>query len=295
MYILSKPNSQKQYTRYATQAAIAGASLLLTLLGSVPYAAYQYQQYPQKATHRSVVQNNAQQKAHARQLKTLSTKRRHLDRLTQSLLTKEPASKSTLSWEEVIAAEGGNRPSKNTSQLARRPQPIENRIASIAFPSPANFAFVDKPLNIPTTRAMAGNLPMGWPAASGYVSSNYGWRGRRMHYGIDIAARLGAEVLAVDDGIVTISKSMRGYGKIVEVEHGGIYSTRYAHNSKNLVKVGDRVRRGQVIGLVGATGRATGTHIHFEVRQYGKPINPRQYLNVASDFRLSDNRLLSLR
>lgn len=136
-------------------------------------------------------------------------------------------------------------------------------------------------------RARDASRPEGRPVTSGYVSSGYGQRndpftGRvTSHYGLDFAARPGTDVAAVGSGIVEHSEVRSGYGKMVEVNHGNGYSTRYAHNSKLLVRVGERVTRGQVIAEVGASGRATGPHLHFEVWQNGKAVNPAKYVNAA--------------
>ena len=114
----------------------------------------------------------------------------------------------------------------------------------------------------------------------GVVSSSFGMRhdpidgGQRFHHGVDIAAPAGAEVKAPSGGKVTFSGPAKGYGNLIEIDHGGGLVTRYGHNAKNLVAVGDEVKPGQAIATVGSTGRATGTHLHFEVRQQGKPVDP---------------------
>ncbi len=137
------------------------------------------------------------------------------------------------------------------------------------------------------------SLPKNWPLKQGRVSSSYGKRGRRMHKGIDIAAKRGTPIFAVEDGVVVRAKRVRGYGNLVEIKHSDIYSTRYGHNSKNLVKAGDIVKRGQKIALVGSTGRSTGPHVHFEIRQTKVAINPIKYLGAIENFRLSENIKLS--
>jgi murein DD-endopeptidase MepM/ murein hydrolase activator NlpD len=125
--------------------------------------------------------------------------------------------------------------------------------------------------------------PYGWPV-KGWVSSNFGVRadpftGRlSMHAGVDIASPLGSVVHAMGDGVVTYSGPRFGYGNLVEITHGQGYSTRYAHLSAELVKVGDRVKRGQPIGRVGSTGRSTGPHLHVEVLRDHKKIDPISYL-----------------
>ena len=115
---------------------------------------------------------------------------------------------------------------------------------------------------------------------AGVVSSGYGARhdpihGRkRFHSGVDIAAPAGSEVKAPAGGKVTFSGLAKGYGNLVQIDHGDGMVTRYAHNAANLVAAGDEVKAGQIIATVGSTGRVTGAHLHFEVRQGGKPVDP---------------------
>jgi murein DD-endopeptidase MepM/ murein hydrolase activator NlpD len=142
-------------------------------------------------------------------------------------------------------------------------------------------------------RTRVQSLPKGWPLRQGRVSSGYGPRGRRMHRGVDIAAPTGTPIFAVEAGTVKRSKYVRGYGRLVEIKHSEMYTTRYGHNSKNLVRAGDYVRKGQIIALVGSTGRSTGPHVHFEVRQTGVAINPVKYFGAMENIRLSDNISLS--
>ena len=97
------------------------------------------------------------------------------------------------------------------------------------------------------------------------------------HDGIDYAGKPGSPLLAVASGIVTWSGVRYGYGNMVEINHGNGYQTRYAHNKKNLVVIGQKVDKGQVIGLMGSSGRSTGTHVHFEVVNNGKAVNPKKY------------------
>ncbi len=127
-------------------------------------------------------------------------------------------------------------------------------------------------------------LPTGMPVAHGYVASNYGTRtdpisGRQaVHLGVDFDVPYGSDVLAVAEGVVTYSDVRSGYGKVVEIDHGNGYMTRYAHNSSNTVEVGARVHVGQEIAKVGSTGRSTGPHCHFEVWLNGRPVNPMAYV-----------------
>jgi murein DD-endopeptidase MepM/ murein hydrolase activator NlpD len=132
-------------------------------------------------------------------------------------------------------------------------------------------------------RSLLAAKPGGWPV-KGWLTSSFGMRrdpfnGRRkMHEGLDIAARTGTQVVATADGIVSSVKTEPGYGKVVIVDHGYGYRTIYGHNSRYYVKVGQRVRRGERIAAVGNTGRSTGSHVHYEVRLNGVPVNPHKYL-----------------
>ena len=126
--------------------------------------------------------------------------------------------------------------------------------------------------------------PEGRPVNAGWISSYFGQRtdpftGKATrHKGVDFAGKEGAEIIAVASGVVTWSGSRYGYGEMVEINHGNGYSTRYAHNSKNLVAVGDEVSRGQVVSLMGRTGRATGPNLHFEVMRGGRKVDPLEYI-----------------
>jgi len=127
-------------------------------------------------------------------------------------------------------------------------------------------------------------LPGGNPATGGWLSSLYGWRTdpingkKEFHEGIDFAGRKGTPVAAIAAGIVTWAGPRSDYGNMVEISHGNGYITRYAHNQKNLVTVGEKVDKGEIIAVMGSSGRSTGTHVHFEVIRNGQPVNPKQYL-----------------
>lgn len=138
-----------------------------------------------------------------------------------------------------------------------------------------------------TSRLQKEVKPTGWPVENGWVSSTFGWRadpfnGRMaMHTGIDFAGREGTDVLSAASGIVTDVGNRFGYGVLVEINHGNGYVTRYGHNKKTLVKVGDRVYKGQRIALIGSSGRSTGPHVHFEVLLNGKMVNPAEYIRAS--------------
>jgi murein DD-endopeptidase MepM/ murein hydrolase activator NlpD len=122
----------------------------------------------------------------------------------------------------------------------------------------------------------------------GYFSSNYGYRldpitGRSsFHTGVDLIAPIGTPIVAAAGGVVSTVGFVPEYGNIVEVDHDNGLTSRYAHLSKFLVKVGDVVLKGQPIAHVGATGRTTGPHLHFEVREKGIPLNPNKFLSLGN-------------
>lgn len=130
--------------------------------------------------------------------------------------------------------------------------------------------------------------PAGRPITKGWLSSHYGTRtdpftGKRAwHGGIDFAGREGSEIVAVAAGVVAWAGPRWGYGKLVEINHGNGYTTRYGHNKEIKVEVGDTVKKGQVISEMGSSGRSTGPHVHFEVLYNGKPVNPKQYIQASS-------------
>jgi murein DD-endopeptidase MepM/ murein hydrolase activator NlpD len=128
-------------------------------------------------------------------------------------------------------------------------------------------------------------VPSGYPVATGYIGSGFGNRtdpisGQSEHHlGLDFDAPPGTDIRAVAEGVVTWNGERPGYGNVVEIDHGNGYMTRYAHNQKNLVAVGQRVHAGQTIARVGSSGRATGPHCHFEVWVNGRAVNPLTYVN----------------
>ena len=128
--------------------------------------------------------------------------------------------------------------------------------------------------------------PLGNPAEGGWFSSLFGTRthpisgNKEYHMGVDLAGRSGMQVTSVASGIVTWSGPNQGYGNLVEISHGNGYVTRYAHNEENLVNVGEKVEKGEVIAIMGSTGRSTGTHVHFEVVRNGRHVNPRSYISL---------------
>ena len=172
---------------------------------------------------------------------------------------------------------------------------------STGFAKAVERALDRAPATVPPTEVIGPSAPeIGTdPAASitpvaGVISSAFGMRAdplnnhNKFHHGVDIAAPSGAPVKAAAAGKVVFSGQVAGYGNLIEVDHGAGWLTRYGHNSNNLVERGDTVAAGQRIALVGRSGRATGDHVHFEVRRGGKAVDPALFLgNVKKGARLS--------
>ena len=152
---------------------------------------------------------------------------------------------------------------------------MQAKIQSISFQELDNF--------FKNQKSLLSSTPSIWPTR-GWVTSKFGFRKspftglQEKHEGWDIAARSGSPVRAPADGEVVVAGRESGYGNLVEINHGYGVVTRYGHNSKHMVKVGERVKRGQVISLVGSTGRTTGPHLHYEVLLHGVPVTPKNYI-----------------
>lgn len=139
--------------------------------------------------------------------------------------------------------------------------------------------------NVILARKLSDEIkPEGRPVRKGFISSYFGERQdpftghEAYHKGVDFASQAGSEVVAVAAGVVTWAGDRSGYGTLVEISHGNGFVTRYGHNSKALVTVGQMVTRGQPIALVGSTGRSTGPHVHFEVMRNGQQVNPLTFI-----------------
>ena len=167
-------------------------------------------------------------------------------------------------------------------QISRRYQVTLQSITSANRISESDRIVVGQKLVVPNVRSSSlSSRSFIWPL-NGLITSHFGIRtlGRRRDYhtGIDIDGHTGTPIRAAESGKVSFSGYINGYGNIVIVDHAGGYSTVYAHNSSNLVRKGQNVTKGEIIARLGATGNSTGSHLHFEIRQNGKPVNPLNYL-----------------
>jgi lipoprotein NlpD len=157
-----------------------------------------------------------------------------------------------------------------------------------AMPPASASAFgIPDPWSIPRA-----DRQFAWPVTAGVVSSPFGMRNGAMHEGVDIAAPAGTPIHAADDGAVIYVGRLHGYGNVILLQHSGGYVTVYAHNQRNLVNVGESVTRGQQIAEMGASGRASGPNLHFEVRLNNQAQNPIAYLpqpNGSTDISFARN------
>ena len=159
------------------------------------------------------------------------------------------------------------------------PEEIPGRVANLERVGEELFR------NYQGLSSLIASTPSGWPV-HGWITSEYGERispytGEvgSVHQGVDIANKLGSPIVAPADGMVLYAAwTPGGYGKMVEIAHGYGYATRYGHCSRLRVTAGQRVHRGDVIAYLGATGNATGPHVHYEIRLYGVPVSPRPFM-----------------
>lgn len=155
---------------------------------------------------------------------------------------------------------------------------------SVSYAAPvANNSFTAAPVRITTARV---SIPSRMPVEGVHLTSDFGMRwhpvigGRRAHKGVDLAGPLGTPVQATADAVVGKAEWFSSYGLYVALEHGGDIQTRYGHMSRLNVYAGQRVRKGDVIGYIGTTGRSTGPHLHYEVRIAGLAVNPVPYMQA---------------
>ncbi|MBV2091976.1 MAG: M23 family metallopeptidase [Candidatus Thiodiazotropha sp. (ex Ctena orbiculata)] len=211
-----------------------------------------------------------------------------LDALGERLVTIGGLDKGEFSFEAVPAL-GGPKGISSMNQASALPDLLHEMEQLEAM-----IEHRHQQLNLVEDLIMNSNLensvhPAGRPVKKGWISSYFGMRNdpftgkRAMHKGMDFAGKAGSEVVAVAAGVVTWADDRYGYGKLVEINHGKGYVTRYGHNAEILVEIGDRVKQGEVVAKMGSTGRSTGPHVHFEVVRNGKTVDPTKYILSKRD------------
>jgi len=219
---------------------------------------------------------------YARNIGQMEARLMRLDSLGKHLVEASLLDKTEFNF-ETEPAMGGPLLGANVTDhsLSNRVQGVTGQLADLD----TQLAAID--LILEDNREGQQARPHAWPSQGGWLSSRFGLRndpftGKPAHHmGIDIANKLHAPVLAASRGVVSFSGRLKGYGYLIEVDHGYGYQTRYGHMSKIHVHVGDEVTEHQLLGDVGSSGRSTGPHLHFEVRRFGIPMDPQKFLDAG--------------
>ena len=281
--------------KFAKYGFIVMGALFVVFLGSSVYFVQQYLQLQGNETELAKLRKESkirkiQVEKFSHQVKNSETQMARLERFEKKLRVITALENSPKSVEKnwgVGGPYGLITSSFNTSMgrgaasiVERLSKGLDNldqqaKIQSISFQELDNF--------FKNQKSLLSSTPSIWPTR-GWLTSKFGFRKspftglREKHQGWDIAARSGSPVRATADGEVVVEGREYGYGNMIEIDHGYGVVTRYGHNSKHLVKVGDYVKRGQVISLVGSTGRSTGPHLHYEVLLHNVPVTPKNYI-----------------
>ncbi|GHH55209.1 peptidase [[Pseudomonas] boreopolis] len=229
-------------------------------------------------------ESQAEVNALAARLGELQAQANRLNALGQRLTEMGQLKDGEFDFEDPVGVGGGDEPMQDMPA-----QDLKQSLGQLE----QQFSTSGKQLNVLASLMFDHQLeqnavPSRTPIKNSYITSGFGRRadpfsgGAAEHKGIDFHANVGDPVLAVADGVVSFSGIRSGYGNVVEVDHGNGYVTRYAHNSRLVVKVGDLVRAGQQIAKAGSTGRSTGAHVHFEVWKDGRVMNPRKFLGDST-------------
>ena len=196
----------------------------------------------------------------------------------------EPALSAPLPGKSVGAGQGG--PLVQSAPLSETE--LQSKIAELMAKIELKTEYLsDLEAKLLQQSVLKNTLPNTSPVNAAFNSSSFGWRldpfngSKAFHEGLDFTAATGTAIYAAAGGIVSTAEQTPDYGKIVKIDHGSGLETRYAHASKLLVTVGQRVAKGQVIAEVGSTGRSTGPHLHYEIRLHGNPLDPRKYLSAS--------------
>jgi murein DD-endopeptidase MepM/ murein hydrolase activator NlpD len=270
----------------ACVAASAGLAVWIASPGSRTLARVESmrQQIAVQKAELQQVRDNAQQDISRMAIKLgeLQADSARLDALGQRLVASGKLDPSEFNFNQAPGLGG---PEKTVAPTRSLPYDLSVSMQQLAQRFDTQQTQLGVLQSLLTDRQVTASLiPSGMPIRGGYITSPFGERidpftGREsFHPGLDIGAYRGEPVRSVAAGVVTYAGVRDGYGKVVEIDHGDGYMTRYAHNSKLLVHVGEHVHSGEVISDAGSTGRSTGPHVHFEVWHDGKLVNPIAYV-----------------
>ncbi len=275
-------------------------SILLTLTAGVGYLGYWFGQVPENAVnltewktsiHKQKVDLEALKQESDASIEVLSSRLglmqahvNRLDALGQKLIHMAKIDKGEFDFDQTPAIGGP----ESSFQTAVDSSELHRAIDQLS----ASLDNRENQLTVLGNLLMNRNLmsevqPSGRPITNGWLSSYFGMRThpisgkKERHKGIDFAGQMGGTVIAVAKGVVTFAGTRYGYGNVIDINHGNGYTTRYGHNSKLLVSVGDTVEKGFQIAEIGSSGRSTGPHVHFEVLKNGVQVNPMKFINAG--------------
>jgi murein DD-endopeptidase MepM/ murein hydrolase activator NlpD len=282
--VLVIPEGSHRVRRFSIRRRILQSgsvvALVLVLAVSLLLADYFRTTLDRRELHHLKSQNRNQQKEMRRLAASLDDLRQELVVLAQNDAKVRVMTQLSKPRNDVMAGVGGPAEEDAATEFTALQRQIDQLRQSIDLHRESQEE-IQGFLN--DQRSLLAAKPKGWPT-KGWTTSIFGMRNspftgkRKMHEGLDIAARTGTPVFATADGIVSQAETVDGYGKLVVIDHGYGYKTYYAHNSKIFVKVGQRIKRSDKIAAVGNTGSSTGSHLHYEVRLNGVPINPKKFL-----------------
>jgi len=282
--ILVIPEGSHRVRRFGIRRGVlqTGLAVVLVLALTVSLLLVDYfrTSLDRRELHLLKSQNRSQQKEMRRLAASLDDLRQELVVLAQNDAKVRVMTQLSKPRNDALVGVGGPPEKDPATEFATLQQQIDQLRQSIDLRRESQEE-IQSFLN--DQRSLFAAKPKGWPT-KGWVTSVFGMRNSpftgklTMHEGLDIAARTGTLVFAAADGIVSQAETVEGYGKLVVIDHGYGYKTYYGHNSKLFVKVGQRVKRGDKICAVGNTGSSTGSHLHYEVRLNGVPINPKKFL-----------------
>ena len=271
-----------------------GLVLLFLLLGLSGAVVYLWTYYPKAITlehllsqaEKTVLSQNSQIVAMASKLQALQDDVRRVQQFDAKLrvmmnVDREPVPTSTSSVTEQIANGQNFIPLHRQDLLAKRMHSIAEDLSNDIHMEEVRQQMLIMTLR--DNREFMVMTPSVWPA-EGHLSSGFGYRispftgQAKLHAGLDIANRIGTPIIAPAKGTVTFAGWQGAYGNYITINHGNAISTHYAHLQRWIVKEGQMVNRGDLIGYIGNSGRSTGPHLHYEVRVGGVPVNPMRYI-----------------
>lgn len=300
LLVIDDQGSPVQEKRFSKSLVWMLTAVVMTCLTVVGVGAYKYAQLYQSVAEKAHLKSNIKQYQYdiEEQRKQIQSFAQAINELKSNLLAlngfeskiRIMANLEHKDDQSDLFSIGGSMPEDLDTDIAlneshdRLVRQMHDQIKQVNHATAAQHKSIEALLDsLKDKRNLLASTPSLRPAV-GWISSNFGYRvspftGRReLHKGLDIANRQGTPIIAPADGVVTFADNKWLMGNMITVEHGFGMLTNYGHLHKILKKKGDRVKRGEIIALMGNTGRSTGPHVHYEVRLNGVPVNPENYI-----------------